>query len=98
LYGEKTSKIIIAFLTLLTVVPVFILIEKFEIGNMDLYFYSCLLFLILFLLKLWKSNLKEQYLLLHNLLKFLIVSGVFSIVLINPSLILHFWHKIFSLA
>jgi len=32
------------------------------------------------------------------LLKFLIVSGVFSIVLINPSLILHFWHKIFSLA
>jgi 4-hydroxybenzoate polyprenyltransferase len=97
LYGEITSKKIITFLTLLTVIPVYLLIEKFEIGNMDLYFYSCLLFLLLFLLKLWKSDLKEHYLFLHNLLKFLIVAGVFSIILINPSLILNFWHKIASL-
>ena len=97
LYGEITSKKIITFLTLLTVIPVYLLIEKFEIGNMDLYFYSCLLFLLLFLLKLWKSDLKEHYLFLHNLLKFLIVAGVFSIILINPSLILNFWYKIASL-
>ena len=94
LHGELTSKKIISFLTLLTVFPVYLLIEKFEIGNMDLYFYSCLLFLLLFLLKLWKSDLKEHYLLLHNLLKFLIVSGVFSIILINPSIVEYFWHKI----
>jgi len=94
LHGELTSKKIITFLTLLTVFPVYLLIEKFEIGNMDLYFYSCLLFLLLFLLKLWKSDLKEHYLLLHNLLKFLIVSGVFSIILINPSIVEYFWHKI----
>ena len=97
LYGEITSKKIITFLTLLTVIPVYLLIEKFEIGNMDLYFYSCLLFLLLFVLKLWKSDLKEHYLFLHNLLKFLIVAGVFSIILINPSLILNFWYKIASL-
>lgn len=97
LYGEITSKKIITFLTVLTVVPVYILIEKFEIGNMDLYFYSCLLILVLFLIKLWKSNTKEHYLLLHNLLKFLIVAGVFCIVLINPSLIVHFWHKIITI-
>lgn len=97
LYGEITSKKIITFLTLLTVIPVYLLIEKFEIGNMDLYFYSCLLFLLLFVLKLWKSDFKEHYLFLHNLLKFLIVAGVFSIILINPSLILNFWHKIASL-
>jgi len=97
LYGEITSKKIITFLTVLTVIPVYLLIEKFEIGNMDLYFYSCLLFLLLFLIKLWKSKTKEHYLLLHNLLKFLIVAGVFCIVLINPSLIVHFWHKIASL-
>lgn len=97
LYGEITSKKIITFLTLLTVIPVYLLIEKFEIGNMDLYFYSCLLFLLLFVLKLWKSDYKEHYLFLHNLLKFLIVAGVFSIILINPSLILNFWHKIASL-
>ncbi len=97
LYGEITSKKIITFLTLLTIIPVYLLIEKFEIGNMDLYFYSCLLFLLLFVLKLWKSDLKEHYLFLHNLLKFLIVAGVFSIILINPSLILNFWYKIASL-
>jgi 4-hydroxybenzoate polyprenyltransferase len=97
LHGELTSKKIITFLTLLTVFPVYLLIEKFEIGNMDLYFYSCLLFLLLFLLKLWKSNFKEHYLLLHNLLKFLIVSGVFSIILINPSIVVYFWYKIVSL-
>ena len=97
LYGEITSKKIITFLTLLTVIPVYLLIEKFEIGNMDLYFYSCLLFLLLFVLKLWKSDYKEHYLFLHNLLKFLIVAGVFSIILINPSLILNFWYKIASL-
>jgi len=97
LYGEITSKKIITFLTLLTVIPVYLLIEKFEIGNMDLYFYSCLLFLLLFLLKLWKSDLKEHYLFLHNLLKFLIVAGVFSIILINPDLILNFWHKMAEL-
>jgi 4-hydroxybenzoate polyprenyltransferase len=94
LYGEKTSKKIITSLTLLTVIPVYLLIEKFEIGNMDLYFYSCLLVLILFLIKLWKSEFKEDYLMLHNLLKFLIVAGVFCIVLINPNLISNLWHKI----
>jgi 4-hydroxybenzoate polyprenyltransferase len=97
LYGEITSKKIITFLTLITVIPVYLLIEKFEIGNMDLYFYSCLLFLLLFIIKLWKSNFKEHYLLLHNLLKFLIVAGVFSIILINPDLILNFWHKMTTL-
>jgi 4-hydroxybenzoate polyprenyltransferase len=97
LYGEITSKKIITFLTLITVIPVYLLIEKFEIGNMDLYFYSCLLFLLLFIIKLWKSNFKEHYLLLHNLLKFLIVAGVFSIILINPDLILNFWHKMTAL-
>jgi 4-hydroxybenzoate polyprenyltransferase len=97
LYGELTSKKIITLLTLLTVIPIFLLIEKFEIGNMDLYFYSCLLILLLFLLKLWKSDAKEHYLLLHNVLKFLIVSGVFCIFLINPSIVVYFWHKIVSI-
>jgi 4-hydroxybenzoate polyprenyltransferase len=97
LYGELTSKKIITLLTILTVIPIFLLIEKFEIGNMDLYFYSCLLILLLFLLKLWKSDTKEHYLLLHNVLKFLIVSGVFCIFLINPSIVVYFWHKIVSI-
>jgi len=90
LYGETVSKKIITFLSVLTVIPVYILIEKFDIGYMDIYFYSCLIVLIFFLLYLWKSTTKEQFLLLHNVLKFLIVAGVFCIVLINPVLLFHF--------
>ena len=51
LYGEIISKKIITFLTVSTVLPVYILIEKFDIGYMDMYFYSCLIVLILFLLQ-----------------------------------------------
>lgn len=89
LYGEITSKKIITFLTLLIIIPVYLLIEKFEIGNMDLYFYSCLIVLIFFLIYLWKSTTKVQILLLHNVLKFLIVGGVFCIALINPDALRH---------
>ena len=89
LYGERTSKKIITLLTFLTIVPVYILIEIYDIGYMDIYFYSCFIILIFFLLYLWRSNSKTQFLLLHNVLKFLIVSGVFCIVLINPSVL---WH------
>jgi 4-hydroxybenzoate polyprenyltransferase len=95
LYGEIISKKIITFLSVLTVIPVYILIEKFDIGYMDIYFYSCLIVLIFFLLYLWKSTTKEQFLLLHNVLKFLIVAGVFCIVLINPSVFVHFENLFF---
>ena len=88
-YGETVSKQIITVLTILTIVPVYVLIEIADVGLMNIYFYSCQIILIFFLLYLWKSNSKEQFLMLHNVLKFLIVSGVFCIVLINPDVL---WH------
>jgi len=88
-YGEVVSKKIITFLTIATIIPVYVLIEIFDVGYMDIYFYCCLIILIFFLLYLWKSNTKEQFVILHNVLKFLIVAGVFSIILINPSVL---WH------
>lgn len=89
IYGEDVSKKIITTLTIATIIPVYVLIEIFDVGYMDMYFYFCLIILIFFLLRLWKSNTKEQFVLLHNVLKFLIVAGVFSIILINPSVL---WH------
>ena len=89
IYGEVVSKKIITFLTISTIIPVYVLIEIFDVGYMDIYFYSCLTILIFFLQYLWKSNTKQQFILLHNILKFLIVAGVFSIILINPSVL---WH------
>jgi 4-hydroxybenzoate polyprenyltransferase len=88
-YGEEISKKIITILSILTIVPVYVLIEIYDVGYMDVYFYSCLIVLIFFLVYLWKSSTKAQFLLLHNTLKFLIVAGVFCIVLINPSVL---WH------
>ena len=88
-YNETVSKQIITVLTFLTIIPVYILVNIYDVGYMDIYFYVCFIVLLFFLLYLWKSNSKEQFLLLHNVLKFLIVSGVFCIVLINPSVL---WH------
>lgn len=87
IYGEEVSKKIVTGLTLTTIVPVYFLINVYDVGYMDIYFYSCFIVLIFFLLYLWKWNTKERYVLLHNVLKFLIVSGVFCIVLINPSVL-----------
>ena len=87
IYGEKMSKRIITGLTLLTIVPVYFLINIYDVGYMDIYFYFSFIVLIFFLLYLWKWQTKAQYVMLHNLLKFLIVAGVFSIILINPSVL-----------
>lgn len=88
-FGENTAKKTITFLTLATLVPIYFLIEIYDVGYMDIYFYASLLILIFFLFQLWKSNHKKQYILLHNILKFLIVSGVFCIILINPDVLIH---------
>lgn len=88
-YGEQTSKYLITVLSLLTVIPVYILIELDDVGYMDIYFYCSFIVLIFFLIYLWKWSNKEHYLILHNVLKVLIVAGVFCIVLIEPSVLIH---------
>ena len=88
-FGVQVSKKIITILTISTIIPVYILIEKYDVGYMDIYFYASLIILILFLLKLWKSKTRPEYLQLHVVLKILIVAGVFCIVLINPEVLIN---------
>jgi 4-hydroxybenzoate polyprenyltransferase len=88
-YCERISKKIITALTIMTIIPVYFLINIYDVGYMDIYFYFSFIILIFFLLFLWKGQTKTDYLKLHNVLKFLIVSGVFCIVLIDPSVL---WH------
>jgi 4-hydroxybenzoate polyprenyltransferase len=88
-FGEKSTKKVITGLTIVTIFPVYLLVEKYDVGYMDIYFYISLIILIFFLLLLWKSENKTQYLQLHIILKFLIVSGVFCIVLIDPQVLIH---------
>jgi len=82
-YGEKWSKFFLSVLTILAVIPILLLTTKFDTGLMDYYFYISLILLLFFLLFLYFSNSKWQYLLLHNILKLIIVAGVFSILLID---------------
>jgi 4-hydroxybenzoate polyprenyltransferase len=86
-FGENASKTSITALLVLTTIPVYFLINVFDVGYMDIYFYVGFIIMIFFVLQLWKSTSKEQYLLLHNILKVLIVAGVFSIVLIDPTVL-----------
>jgi len=88
-YGEKTSKIMLTILTVLALIPAYFLIFKFNIGRMNYFFYLSIALLVVFLLLLQKSNNRPHYLILHNILKFIIVAGVFSIVLIDVNLLLN---------
>jgi len=89
LFGENAAKYTISFLTLSSIVPVYFLIDVFDVGYMDIYFYTSYLILIFFLLKLWKSKTKQEFVKLHFLIKLIIVAGVFCIVLIEPQVLLH---------
>ncbi|WP_188621881.1 geranylgeranylglycerol-phosphate geranylgeranyltransferase [Flavobacterium suaedae] len=89
MFGEKTSKQIITLLIFFTIIPVYLLVAEYDVGYMDIYFYAGMIVIIYFLTRLWKAKSKKQYLELHNILKFLIVAGVFSIVLIEPSVLVH---------
>ena len=89
LYGEAVSKKAVTVLTMMTVAPVYVLIEIYDVGYMDLYFYTCLIVLLFFIQYLWRSHTKAQYTLLHTLLKFLIVAGICCIVLIDPEVLMH---------
>lgn len=88
-YGERSSKKMLTILSLLTLIPCYLLLYKFEIGYMYLYFYLSIVLIVIFVILLWKSKTKMHYLLLHNVLKFIIVLGVFSILLIDVQVVLN---------
>ena len=88
-YGEKASKIMLTILAIITLIPIYLLLFYFEVGYMYLFFYLSIFLLLVFLMLLWRSKTQIQYLILHNILKFIIFAGVFSILLIDVSVILN---------
>jgi len=89
MYGATTSKWLLSLLAGLTVIPVFFLINHFKLGYMSYYFYGSVVLLLLFLAILWQSKARPHYVLLHNILKFIIVAGVFCIILLDASVVLN---------
>ncbi|WP_298148367.1 geranylgeranylglycerol-phosphate geranylgeranyltransferase [Flavobacterium sp.] len=88
-YGESKSKQAFTTASVLTLIPVYLLIERYDVGYMDLYLYVSLIVLTILNILLWKKSEKSRYLLVHNGIKALIVAGVFCIVLIDPGVLLH---------
>ncbi|CAM4134518.1 geranylgeranylglycerol-phosphate geranylgeranyltransferase [Zobellia nedashkovskayae] len=89
LYGGRVSKILISILIVLTLIPSLLLILRFDVGYMNYYFMASVVLLILFLVLLFKSKSKKEYVWLHNILKLIIIVGVFSILLIDVGLVLN---------
>ena len=88
-YGEKFAKILITFLSFLTLNPIYFLLKYPEIGGMKYYFYATVIVLVGFIVLLWFAKNKRNYILLHLLIKFLIVAGVCSLALIDYSVIIN---------
>ncbi len=88
-YGEKISKYLLSGAVVSTSIIALLIVFYFEIGQMYYFFYFSVILLLIYLLLLWKSKAKTHYLWLHNILKFIIVAGVFSILLIDINLVLN---------
>ncbi|MEO8934337.1 MAG: geranylgeranylglycerol-phosphate geranylgeranyltransferase, partial [Xanthomarina sp.] len=88
-YGENVSKVMLSILAFLTIIPTCFLMFHFHVGQMVYFFYSSVFLLGIFIILLWVSKTKTHYLILHNILKIIIVAGVFSIMLINIDLLLN---------
>ena len=87
-YGESFIKKLSTFLLLLILIPIYFLWQYPEMGWMKYYFYAAGFSLLIFILLLWNSNTKKRYIILHNLLKLLIFAGIFSLMLIDTSVII----------
>lgn len=88
-YGVKVSKLMLSSLAIITCVVALFLVLYFNIGLMYYFFYGSVMVLAVYLLLLWKAKTKIHYIWLHNGLKFIIVIGVFSIILININRVLN---------
>ncbi|GGG40297.1 ubiquinone biosynthesis protein UbiA [Bizionia arctica] len=88
-YGENVSKVMLTVLAFLTTIPAYFLLFRYQVSQMAYFFYLSVILLFIFIVLLWASKTKTHYLVLHNILKFIIVAGVFSIMLININLLLN---------
>ncbi len=86
-YGEKKTKLVCLFLLTLTVFPIVILFSFPALSYMRYYFYIALIVFFFLGIYLWKSSELKHYRMMHNVLKILLLIGVFSIIFIDTSLL-----------
>ena len=81
-FGNSITKLIISALILVTWSLIYLLTEN-NLGLIEYYFIFCWPYMFLILFLTWISSTKKIYLWIHNLLKLIIVVGVFGIYFIH---------------
>ncbi len=87
-YDERFTKMLITLVVILTVSPIFFILKHDEIGEMKYYFYFAIVVLFIFEMLLFKAKNRSDYVILHNIIKFLIIVGILSLMLIDTSVII----------
>jgi len=82
-YGEFKAKLMILFVSLLAMIPVYILTKDTGIGDMKYYFYIFILLYFSGFIFFYRSKTTQNYRYFYTLIKFLLVVGVFSVVLVQ---------------
>ena len=87
-YGEKIAKIMVVILVTINILVTWYLVSTYDLGKMDYFFYVSISLLSVVVAFIFSAQHQQQYMRIHTLLKLLVLLGVFSIILLNPSLIL----------
>ena len=86
-YGELKTKKLSLLLLVFTFFPIAVLFSYPGLSYMRYYFYIALLTLFYVGFYLWKSTKQNEYRFLHNILKLLLLVGVFSLIFIDTSFV-----------
>ncbi len=87
-YDEHFTKMLISLVLFLTISPIYFILQYSEIGNMKYYFYFSIIIFLFFGYRLYNANKKQDYIILHNIIKFLILIGILSLTLIDTSVLI----------
>ncbi|NIJ45726.1 4-hydroxybenzoate polyprenyltransferase [Wenyingzhuangia heitensis] len=87
-YGKRSVKRYVYLVLIGVAFPAYYILSFPEIGLMQYYFYGVVLWIPFFLFLLIKAKTFKHYLMLHNMLKVVLVIGVFSLALIDTSVLL----------
>ena len=88
-YGEKATKLMMSILIALNCLVSVLLVFYFELRLMHSFFIGATVYLIILFFMIWNAHRQQDYNRIHNFLKLLILAGVFSILLLDPALILN---------
>ena len=86
-YGLKASKHWISVLSVFSFIPSYLLYNSEQIGLMKWYFLTANTLIVASIVLMYYSKSKNDYTLLHNLLKTILILGVFSIMLIDTAVL-----------